>query len=375
MTAPSGAGTASPSLPDLPRSVTLPAHRRGPAGHGRVTTSPVPLPSDAVVAHHHPVRDDGLPRERTGDRPRRPRRRPGRRVALTAAAALALAALPVTGLVPDLPWGALDGAVAGPADGAPPPAPVRDPFVDAVDPADRPLLVLDASGGRPLRQGDALPARVVGDAVVVLHGYTSNAAQIAERLEVPALVERLGAVAVLPTGLGHRPSWDAGTCCGSAARSDVDDVGFVAGLLDELRARGARHAYVVGYSNGGMLAYRLACERPEEVDAVAVVNATIAVDRCDGAFTALHLAGAEDRAVPVGGVDLVPYLFTGFPALADLPALAPAADLDLRVVPGAGHEVPAGAPATVREWLATHPGPPTTDRAAVPVVAGGAAVG
>ncbi|WP_298992417.1 alpha/beta fold hydrolase [uncultured Pseudokineococcus sp.] len=296
-------------------------------------------------------------------RPPRTSRTPGgpalarpRLLAGAVAVALALVALPTTGLL-QLP-GALGGDLReGAAAGTETPALVPDPVVEAVPDAERPLLVLRAEGDDVVRATE-LPRAVARTAVLVLHGYTSSAAQAAERLEAAALARDLGAVVVLPTGLGERPSWAAGSCCGSAARSDVDDVGYLSRLLADLRSRGAERAYVVGYSNGGMLAYRLACERPEDVDAVAVVNGTVAVPTCPGAFTALHLAGAEDDAVPVDGVDLVPFLFTGFPALADLPALAPAADLDVRVLSGVGHEVAPGVPATVRRWLAAGPTPP-----------------
>ncbi|WP_299038764.1 PHB depolymerase family esterase [uncultured Pseudokineococcus sp.] len=302
-----------------------------------------------------------MPEQHQAGEPR-PRRRAirARWAAGVLAAALSLVALPTTGLLalPGALGGDLrDGAAAGPAAGAPQ-TPVPDPLVAAVPDVERPLMVLRPGAGGQVTTSSALPRAVGETAVLVLHGYTSSAAQVADRLDAPALARALDAVVVLPTGLGDRPSWDAGTCCGSAARSGVDDVGYLRRLLADLRSRGAARAYVVGYSNGGMLAYRLACEHPEDVAAIAVVNASIAVPRCPGAFTALHLAGAQDRAVPVEGTDLVPFLFTGFPALAELPALAPAADLDVRVLEGVGHEVAPSAPATIRRWLEAEPAAP-----------------
>ncbi|MEJ5912873.1 alpha/beta fold hydrolase [Pseudokineococcus sp. 1T1Z-3] len=290
------------------------------------------------------------------------RRRWRRRVVVLAAAAL-LVVLPASGLLwPALP-GRSGGATAGPADG-PRPAPAPDPLVEDVPADQRPLLVVAPDAGGALTtstvatSGD-LPATVPETAVLLLHGYTSSAAGVADRLQAEALAAALDAVVVAPTGLGARTSWDAGGCCGSAARSGVDDVGFLRHLLVRLRARGAERAYVVGYSNGGMLAYRLACEHPDDVDAIAVVNGSITVPRCPGAFTALHLAGADDAAVPVDGAERVPYLFTGFPALEDLRTIAPAADLDLRVLPDVGHEVAPQVPATIRAWLRTAPTAPS----------------
>lgn len=166
-----------------------------------------------------------------------------------------------------------------------------------------------------------------------------------------AWTHELGATVVYPSGLGHRSSWNAGGCCGSAARSAIDDVGFLARTITRLHAEGADRVFLVGYSNGGMLAYRFACERPGLVDAIAVVNATITVGTCTGDFEALHLAGELDHAVPVQGADLVPYLFTGFRPLVELPRVAPNATLDVRVLPGVGHEIAPPVHDLVTGWL------------------------
>lgn len=240
--------------------------------------------------------------------------------------------------------GVVQVGTGGPAESTPAPRAVLepDPVIPAVPDAERPLVVVPA--GEPVRD------RVV----VALHGYTSSPEQLRDGpLDADAWARELAATVVYPTGLGERPSWNAGGCCGSAARSDIDDVGFLARLLTRLRADGADTVALVGYSNGGMLAYRVACERPELVDAVAVVNGSITTAACEGAFEALHLAGELDRAVPVQGADVVPYLFTGFRPLVDLPDVAPNADLDVRVLPGVGHEISPDVHGIVTDWLRT----------------------
>lgn len=229
----------------------------------------------------------------------------------------------------------------GPASSAAADTPVvltPDPLVPDVPDSLRPLVLA--------------PEGPVRDTVVVaLHGYTSNPDQLRERLGADAWADELDATPVYPTGLGARPSWKAGACCGSAARSDVGDVAYLARQITQLRARGAERMVLVGYSNGGMLAYRFACQRPDLVDDVAVLNATITVASCEGAFDALHLAGASDTAVPVQGAAVVPYLFTGFRPLVDLPAAAPNATLDIRVLPGVGHEISPDAHGIITDWL------------------------
>ena len=222
------------------------------------------------------------------------------------------------------------------------PTPVQpDPVVTAVPDGARPVTMVPAGPVRPT-------------VIVALHGYTSTPDQLRARLRTDAWVEELGASVVYPLGLGRRPSWNAGDCCGSAARSGIDDVGYLARLVGDLRARGAERVVLVGYSNGGMLAYRMACERPDLVPQIAVINASITVPRCDGAFSALHLAGELDPAVPVQGVERIDYLFTGFRPLVNLPALAPHATLDVRVLPGVGHEIAPVDHDLVTEWIRSH---------------------
>ena len=259
-----------------------------------------------------------------------PRGRPGR-AWVRVGAAVGILGVALLGV------GVLDG---GPAESSPAQVTVLtpDPVVTDVPDPQRPLVVV--------------PEGPVRDTVVVaLHGYTSNPDQLRERLGTDAWVDELDATVVYPLGLGARPSWNAGACCGSAARSGTGDVAYLTRQITQLRARGAERVVLVGYSNGGMLAYRVACERPELVDEIAVINATITVAECDGAFDALHLAGADDAAVPVQGAAVVPYLFTGFGPLVNLPATAPHASLDIRVLPGVGHEISPDAHALITDWL------------------------
>jgi poly(3-hydroxybutyrate) depolymerase len=213
-----------------------------------------------------------------------------------------------------------------------------------------PVIAPVADDARPLVRVPEGPVRRT--VLIALHGYTSNPDELRARLDTDAWVHELGATVVYPTGLGARPSWNAGGCCGSAARSGIEDVGYLSRVIGSLQAEGARRIVLVGYSNGGMLAYRMACERPDLAHEIAVINATIAVPECDGTFSALHLAGEVDDAVPVQGADDVPYLFTGFRPLVELPAVARKAQLDVRVLPGVGHEISPQAHGLITEWIA-----------------------
>ena len=61
---------------------------------------------------------------------------------------------------------------------------------------------------------------------------------------------------------------NAGSCCGSAVSQGVDDVGFVNAMIDAVDAAycvDPKRVYAAGFSNGGMLSNRLACELGDRV--------------------------------------------------------------------------------------------------------------
>ncbi|GAC1439658.1 MAG: hypothetical protein NVS3B26_02850 [Mycobacteriales bacterium] len=105
--------------------------------------------------------------------------------------------------------------------------------------------------------------------VVVLHQNVGSAQAVAEGLGLDSL-RREGVTLAYPAGVGG--SWNAGDCCGVAKAEGVDDVTFVDTVLDDVGSRTpidtARRA-LVGYSGGGMLAYRVLC-RPHPVLIAAV---------------------------------------------------------------------------------------------------------
>jgi polyhydroxybutyrate depolymerase len=141
--------------------------------------------------------------------------------------------------------------------------------------------------------------------VVVLHGGFGTGAQARASLGWDATADASGFVVAYPDGVGR--SWNAGTCCGPAQRADTDDVKFLGALIDEVvPAEGVNPdlVYVTGISNGGMMAYRLACELPGKLAAIGPVAATMTVG-CDEAApeptSVLHIHGLDDRNVPFAG--------------------------------------------------------------------------
>ena len=111
--------------------------------------------------------------------------------------------------------------------------------------------------------------------LVLLHGRGMTPAFIARR---SGMLGGRPAIVVLPAGYGR--SWNAGDCCSVARARSIDDVRFLSALVGQVlhdqRNADPRAVYLAGFSNGGRMAYRIACQRPGLFTAVAVVEAVSA---------------------------------------------------------------------------------------------------
>lgn len=147
--------------------------------------------------------------------------------------------------------------------------------------------------------------------VLVLHGGGGNAENAAQMTGFDRVGARERLLVVYPNGTSAREAvrmftWNAGHCCGAAMRSNVDDVGFLTAIVDGLvgsgRADPAR-VFVTGMSNGGMMAHRLARERPDRIAALAPVVGAVFGDEplAAGPVAAFIVVGAEDDRVPGEG--------------------------------------------------------------------------
>lgn len=146
--------------------------------------------------------------------------------------------------------------------------------------------------------------------LVVLHGGGGSGTHIESRAGFDAIADGAGFIAVYPDAVrppnGALPTWNAGDCCGYAARTGIDDVGFVRDLISTLSSGypiDPHRVFVAGYSNGGMLAYRVACQLSDVVAAVGVQSATLEFSPCQPSrpVSLLHIHGTADDHVPLDG--------------------------------------------------------------------------
>jgi polyhydroxybutyrate depolymerase len=106
---------------------------------------------------------------------------------------------------------------------------------------------------------------------------------------------------------GFKRSWNAGDCCGAAEKRNVDDIGFILRLIDKVGEiiPIKKKVFVAGYSNGALMAYRLACKVPDRLAAFAVYAGAPTLNKttCDPshAVPLLHLHGDLDAIAPLEG--------------------------------------------------------------------------
>jgi polyhydroxybutyrate depolymerase len=133
--------------------------------------------------------------------------------------------------------------------------------------------------------------------IVVLSGIKATAAQEMDRDGLLGLPAAGHAELVYP--VSYDKSWNAGGCCGQAAKRHINDVGFLQALVPKLDPGHRRPIYLAGYSNGGRLAYRVACTDPSLVDGYAVVKA-MPEPGCVVAkpVSILQIDSTNDKAVP-----------------------------------------------------------------------------
>ena len=149
--------------------------------------------------------------------------------------------------------------------------------------------------------------------VVVMHGAGESGARM--RIETGYAFERLadehGFAVVYPNA--YQGYWDVCTVAGdiSANGLNVDDVGFLVGMVDKLVSElsaDPNRVFAAGSSRGGFMAFRLALEAPSRFRAVAAASANVPSPenfKCkatgQGTPSVMIMNGTDDPLVPFDG--------------------------------------------------------------------------
>src|SRR4051812_31747351 len=144
--------------------------------------------------------------------------------------------------------------------------------------------------------------------IVSLHCYSCPADYVPEKLGLAALAKQHGFVVAIPAGrVDHEgaPFWNATDACCDFDGKKPDDVAYVVRVIDELVKKGvadAKRVYLVGYSNGAFLAYRVACDHADKIAAIAsIAGAAPTTCKPSAPVAVLDVHADRDSVVPAAG--------------------------------------------------------------------------
>ena len=187
-----------------------------------------------------------------------------------------------------------------PSSGAPPTMPASG--TGTVEIGGRPVTVHVPDSYDPAR-----PAPLV----VALHGYTSNANELETYLRLTPESDRRGFVYAYPEGStddrGDR-FWNATDACCAFSSPGPDDSRYLGELISTIQGSyriDRARVYLIGHSNGGFMAFRMACDHADQITAIVSLNGASWNDaaRCRPSepVSVLAIHSSTDETIAFGG--------------------------------------------------------------------------
>lgn len=147
--------------------------------------------------------------------------------------------------------------------------------------------------------------------LIVLHGFAFEGKVQTLYFGLDRVTDPAGMLYVAPTGTTDdqgRPFWNATDACCAPPGTDVDDSAYLRAIIDEVSRDYAvddRRIFVMGHSNGGFMAYRMACDHADVVAGVVSLEGAMAADpsACDPSepVSVLQIHGTADNVIRYEG--------------------------------------------------------------------------
>jgi len=136
---------------------------------------------------------------------------------------------------------------------------------DVVYPGDRPFtLVL------PNNYQSGTPAPLI----IGLHGYTAESPYAQSYFALGKVADEKGILTVYPSGSKDSNGylfWNATPACCNFDSSTVDDEAYLLSIIDSVSkdySVDPARIYIIGHSNGGFMAHRMACNQADRIAAI-----------------------------------------------------------------------------------------------------------
>jgi polyhydroxybutyrate depolymerase len=222
--------------------------------------------------------------------------------------------------------------------------------------------------------------------VVMLHGGFGSASQAEKSYHWDAEADAGHFIVAYPNGLNR--AWNTGGgCCGTPGKTNADDIGFITAMVSAIEHAlpvDASRRYATGISNGGIMAYTLAC-RTSIFAAIGPDSAT-ELGSCPkpAPVSVIAIHGTADKNIPYNGGEgdgvahingpsvpavnaawrradgcTAPVIATAAPVTTSVAHCPAGRSVELITIAGAGHQWPGAAGKPVAQRL-LHLDPPST---------------
>jgi polyhydroxybutyrate depolymerase len=187
-------------------------------------------------------------------------------------------------------------------------------YTDVVDPIDPTLHTITIEGMQARTYYLNIPPNYTATTpvplLIGLHGLGGSAPIFRVQSNMDIFTNDANVISVFPNGFGETAgtvnSWNAGSCCGLSQISETNDVKLISAIIQNMKSNYSidpKNVWAVGFSNGGMMSYRLACELSEKITAIGVGASSLMRGTCSppNPVSLIHIHGGLDNKVPLTG--------------------------------------------------------------------------
>lgn len=111
--------------------------------------------------------------------------------------------------------------------------------------------------------------------VIDFHGLGGTGSQQEDSNGWRSKADSGGFIMLYPDSYNSNHSWNAGDCCEDAQQNQIDDVGFIKAMIQQIEGLACvdpKRIYASGCSNGGGMTFKVACDLADIVAAAAPVD-------------------------------------------------------------------------------------------------------
>jgi len=147
--------------------------------------------------------------------------------------------------------------------------------------------------------------------VVSLHGFMGTGQSYIDYWTKNGQVDEQQFIVAAPEGTKDskgRTFWNASEACCNKERRDIDDSSYLRHLIETIESTyniDPASIHIAGYSNGGFMAHRMACDHPDKVASISSFAGAALLDlrscKTKGATHILQIHGTHDAVIFYGG--------------------------------------------------------------------------